>query len=168
MKLLRTPAELIKWSENIHRKGLTIGLVPTMGYLHEGHLSLIKRARKENDIVVLSIFVNPIQFGPQEDFEKYPRDFKRDEKMAKGAGADIVFYPSRKDMYPEGYKTYLEVKELQDKLCGGSRLGHFRGVATVVAKLFNIVQPHNAYFGQKDAQQCIIIKQMARDWREKF
>jgi pantoate--beta-alanine ligase len=162
MKIIKNVSLMQKYSLKC-RGEKTIGFVPTMGYLHEGHLSLIKRARKENDVVVLSIFVNPIQFGPKEDFEKYPRDFMRDEKMAKGAGTDIVFYPSRKDMYPEGYKTYLEVKDLQDNLCGESRPGHFKGVATVVAKLFNVVQPCNAYFGQKDAQQCIIIKQMARD-----
>ncbi|MDD5772909.1 MAG: pantoate--beta-alanine ligase [bacterium] len=162
MKIIRNISSMQKYSLKCRDKK-KIGFVPTMGYLHEGHLSLIKRARKENDIVVLSIFVNPIQFGPKEDFEKYPRDFKRDERMSKSAGADIIFYPSWKDMYPEGYKTYLEVKDLQDHLCGRSRPGHFKGVATVVAKLFNIVQPFNAYFGQKDAQQCIIIKQMTRD-----
>lgn len=148
----------LKWRD---RK--KIGFVPTMGYLHEGHVSLLKEAAKENDVVVLSIFVNPIQFGPKEDYKKYPRNFKRDEITAKEAGTDIIFCPLWKDMYPKGYKSYVEVEDLQDCLCGKSRPGHFRGVATVVTKLFNIVQPHNAYFGQKDAQQSVIIKRMVKD-----
>ncbi|MEW6087974.1 MAG: pantoate--beta-alanine ligase [bacterium] len=162
MKIIKKVSLMQKYSLKWRDKK-KIGFVPTMGYLHEGHLSLLKRACGENDIVILSIFVNPIQFGPKEDYGKYPRDFKRDEKIAEKAGVDVIFYPSRPDMYPEGYKSYVEVKDLQDYLCGKSRPGHFRGVATVVLKLFNIIQPYNAYFGQKDAQQAIIIKQMVKD-----
>ncbi|MFH1287689.1 MAG: pantoate--beta-alanine ligase [bacterium] len=162
MKIIKSVSSMqgysLKW-----RGKKKIGFVPTMGYLHEGHVSLLKKAVKENDIVVLSIFVNPIQFGPKEDYKKYPRNFKRDEVIAKEAGTDVVFCPSWEDMYPKGYKSYVEVKDLQDYLCGKLRPGHFRGVATVVTKLFNIVQPYNAYFGQKDAQQSIIIRQMVKD-----
>jgi pantoate--beta-alanine ligase len=145
------------------KEGKSISLVPTMGYLHEGHASLIRAARKHTDVVVVSIFVNPVQFGPKEDFEKYPRDMKRDEALATTAGADIVFAPSAKDMYPDGYSTYVNVERLTDVLCGASRPGHFKGVATVVAKLFEIVRPEIAYFGQKDAQQAMVIKKMAAD-----
>lgn len=148
----------LKWGDKKR-----IGFVPTMGSLHEGHVSLLRKAVKENDIVVLSIFVNPIQFGTGEDYKKYPRNFERDEAIAKNAGVDIIFCPLWKDMYPDGYKSYVEVRGLQDYLCGKSRPGHFVGVATVVIKLFNIVRPHNAYFGQKDAQQSIIIRQMVKD-----
>jgi pantoate--beta-alanine ligase len=145
------------------KEGKSIGLVPTMGYLHEGHLSLVKAAKKHTDVVVMSIFINPIQFGPKEDFEKYPRDLKHDEEMAREAGVDVIFYPSLKDMYPEGYATYVIVEKLTGSLCGESRPGHFRGVATVVTKLFNIVKPDVAYFGQKDMQQAMMIKKMASD-----
>jgi len=145
------------------KEGKSIGLVPTMGYLHEGHLSLVKAAKKHTDVVIMSIFVNPLQFGPKEDFEKYPRDLKHDEEAAREAGVDVVFYPSGKDMYPEGYATYVTVEKLTGSLCGESRPGHFRGVATVVTKLFNIVKPEVAYFGQKDMQQAMIIKKMASD-----
>ncbi len=148
----------------IHKKeGKSVGFVPTMGYLHEGHLSLVKTAKKHTDVVIMSIFVNPIQFGPGEDLAKYPRDLKHDEELAGSAGVDIIFYPSAKDMYPPGYCTYVNVEGLTDNLCGRSRPGHFRGVTTVVAKLFGIVKPDIAYFGQKDAQQAIIIKKMAED-----
>ena len=147
----------------MRQKGKTIGFVPTMGYLHEGHLSLMRRARKENDYLVISIFINPTQFGPREDFKRYPRDFVRDKKLSKLCGADIIFYPRAKDMYPEKYKTYANVEDLSAVLCGVSRQRHFRGVTTVVLKLFNIVQPDRAYFGQKDAQQAIIIKRMVKD-----
>ena len=134
-----------------------------MGYLHEGHLSLARQARRDTDIVVMSIFVNPAQFAPQEDLKKYPRDLKRDVKLARGVGVNVIFYPSIKAMYPDGYKTYVEVRELSNILCGKSRPGHFKGVATVVAKLFNITACDTAYFGQKDAQQALIIKKMAQD-----
>jgi pantoate--beta-alanine ligase len=140
-----------------------VGLVPTMGYLHEGHFQLVQAARKQSDFVVVSIFVNPIQFGPKEDFRRYPRDFGRDRRLLESAGADVVFCPAVKDMYPEGYATFVEVERLGDGLCGASRPGHFRGVATVVAKLFNIVMPDVAVFGAKDAQQAFVIRRMARD-----
>ena len=145
------------------KEGKTIGFVPTMGYLHEGHLSLVRTAKKHTDVVVVSIFVNPAQFGPNEDYEKYPRALKRDEELAGGAGADIIFYPSVKDIYPQGYSTYVDVEGLTENLCGVSRPGHFRGVTTIVAKLFGIVKPDIAYFGQKDAQQAVVIKKMAED-----
>jgi len=140
-----------------------VGFVPTMGYLHEGHLELVRRSRKENDITVVSIFVNPTQFGPKEDFEKYPRDTVRDLSMLKELGVDYIFLPSVDEMYPPGFNTWIEVKQVTERLEGAARPGHFRGVATVVAKLFNIVQPDRAYFGQKDAQQCVVIKKMVAD-----
>jgi pantoate--beta-alanine ligase len=150
--------------KEVLRDGKSIGFVPTMGYLHEGHLSLVKRAKQENDIVVVSIFVNPTQFGPGEDFESYPRDLERDSKLVKDAGADIVFAPQVNEMYPEGCSTYVEVEgNITKKLCGASRPGHFKGVTTIVSKLFNIVTPHRAYFGQKDAQQVAVIEKMVRD-----
>jgi pantoate--beta-alanine ligase len=163
MKLFRSAKRLQEYLSKLRREGRKIGFVPTMGYLHEGHLSLIRKARAENDVVVISIFVNPIQFGPKEDYKRYPRDLKRDLRLAREEGVDIVFYPSVKEMYPEGFCTYVEVEGLSDVLCGKSRPGHFRGVATVCTKLFNIVGPDVAYFGQKDAQQAIIIKRMVRD-----
>jgi len=134
-----------------------------MGYLHEGHLSLIRAARIESDLVVVSIFVNPKQFGPGEDFERYPRDLERDKGMAEKAGADVIFHPPPAEMYPEGSSTFVEETKLSKRLCGLSRPTHFRGVTTVVLKLFNIVVPDAAYFGQKDAQQALIIKRMVRD-----
>jgi len=146
------------------QKGKTIGFVPTMGYLHEGHVALLKRAREENDTVVLSIFVNPLQFGPNEDFERYPRDFERDYAIAKQAGVDIVFYPSVHEMYPHEPSVTVRVHERIDVLCGKSRPGHFDGVATVVTKLFHIVMPHRAYFGMKDAQQVAVIDGLIRDF----
>nr|WP_019417597.1 pantoate--beta-alanine ligase [Anoxybacillus sp. ST70] len=146
------------------QKGKTIGFVPTMGYLHEGHVALLQRARQENDIVVLSIFVNPLQFGPNEDFDRYPRDFERDCEMAKQAGVDIVFYPSVDEMYPHEPSVTVKVHERVDVLCGKSRPGHFDGVATVVTKLFHIVMPHRAYFGMKDAQQVAVIDGLIRDF----
>jgi pantoate--beta-alanine ligase len=145
------------------RSGRTIGLVPTMGALHAGHLSLIKAARAETDFVVVSIFVNPTQFGPKEDFNRYPRPLERDLELCGQAGADLVFHPQPEVMYPSDYRTFVEVTGLQDVLCGASRPGHFRGVATVVLKLLNLVQPDRAYFGQKDAQQVRIVQQMVRD-----
>ncbi|MCX7995932.1 MAG: pantoate--beta-alanine ligase [candidate division WOR-3 bacterium] len=163
MKIVKKIAELKRLIKLVKNKKKIIGFVPTMGYLHEGHLSLIRIARKHSDYVVCSIFVNPIQFGPNEDFNRYPRDFKRDESLLKKEKVDLLFYPSVKEMYPEGYKTYVEVEGLSSVLCGKSRPGHFRGVATVVLKLFNIVQPDIAVFGEKDYQQALIIKQMVRD-----
>ena len=163
MLIFRNIKRIQKFIIGLKKKGKTIGFVPTMGYLHEGHLSLMRQSKRENDISVISIFVNPIQFGPKEDFGKYPRDFKRDEKLAKLTGVDIIFYPSIEQMYPTGYLSYVEVEKLSNFLCGVSRPGHFRGVTTVVAKLFNIVQPDIAYFGQKDAQQVRIIQKMTKD-----
>lgn len=140
-----------------------IGLVPTMGYLHEGHVSLIRRARKECDVVVLSVFVNPLQFGPREDYDRYPRDLDRDARIAEQAGVDVLFAPSVEEMYPEKPLTTVTVSRLTDRLCGASRPGHFDGVATVVAKLFHIVEPDRVYFGLKDAQQVAVVERMVRD-----
>ncbi len=140
-----------------------VGLVPTMGYLHEGHLSLVRQARGECKSVVVSIFVNPTQFGPQEDLQKYPRDLERDLNLLGHEGVDVVWAPDNEIMYPTGYQTWVTVEEVTQGLEGAMRPGHFRGVATVVAKLFNAVQPQKAYFGQKDAQQSVVIRQMARD-----
>jgi len=141
----------------------TVGLVPTMGYLHDGHLSLIRRAREECEHVVVSIYVNPTQFGPSEDLSKYPRDMDRDLKLIEPLGADLVWVPTAESMYPQGYQTWVEVEEMTNPLEGAMRPGHFKGVTTIVAKLFNAVQPHKAYFGQKDAQQVAVIRQMTRD-----
>lgn len=163
MEIIRNLKQMYNVSRKHRLEGKTIGFVPTMGALHQGHLSLIRRAGKENDTTVISIFVNPIQFGPKEDFKRYPRNLKQDAKLCQDAGVDIIFYPDARDMYPDGYKTYIYVEELSDVLCGKFRPGHFKGVATVVAKLFNIVNPDAAYFGQKDAQQAIIIKKMVQD-----
>jgi pantoate--beta-alanine ligase len=143
--------------------GGSIGFVPTMGCLHEGHLSLVKRARQENSTVVVSIFVNPTQFGQSEDFREYPRDLDRDLKMLEGEKTDIVFVPSAEEMYPDGFNSWVDVEGVTERLEGASRRGHFRGVATVCFKLFNIVQPTRAYFGQKDAQQAVVITRMVND-----
>lgn len=143
--------------------GKSIGFVPTMGFLHEGHVSLAKRSVFDNDFTIMSIFVNPTQFGPNEDFDKYPRDLDSDAGKAEAAGVDLVFIPSVREMYPDGCSTYVEVMGITDIMCGKSRPGHFRGVATVVAKLFNIVEPDKAYFGQKDAQQAAVIRKLVRD-----
>jgi pantoate--beta-alanine ligase len=145
-------------------QGKTIGFVPTMGYLHEGHAALLKEARKENDIVALSIFVNPLQFGPNEDFDRYPRDIERDEKIARETGVDVLFYPDVNEMYPRPLSIKTVVNERVDVLCGKSRPGHFDGVATVLMKLFNIVMPHRAYFGMKDAQQVAVVDGLIRDF----
>ncbi len=148
--------------EYLHR-GKSIGFVPTMGALHEGHMSLIRRCREENDTSVVSIFVNPLQFGPSEDFSRYPRDVEDDMAELKKAGVDILFIPGVENIYPDGFATYVSVERLQDRLCGHFRPGHFRGVATVVTKLLNITRPARAYFGRKDYQQFLIIKQLVRD-----
>ena len=163
MKVITSISKMQSWSKRMRRKGKSIGFVPTMGYLHQGHLSLMHRARREDDSLVISIFVNPTQFGPKEDFKHYPRDLARDRKLSKLCGVDVIFCPRAKDMYPSGCKTYVNVEDLSSVLCGKSQPGHFRGVTTVVLKLFNIIQPDKAYFGQKDAQQAIIIKQMVKD-----
>jgi pantoate--beta-alanine ligase len=140
-----------------------VGFVPTMGYLHEGHLELVRKARKENNIVIVSIFVNPTQFGPSEDFEQYPRDTERDLSLLNKEKTDIVLMPPSDEMYPKDFDTWVDVKGVTERLEGEVRQGHFRGVATVVAKLFNIVEPDKAYFGQKDAQQAVVIRKMAKD-----
>jgi len=144
-------------------EGKTIGLVPTMGYLHEGHLSLVRESKSRADVTVVSIFVNPAQFGPREDLQRYPRDLERDAGLLEAEGVDAVFCPAAGEMYPPGYRTYVEVTDLEDRLCGKSRPGHFRGVATVVLKLFHIVGPGLAFFGWKDAQQVVVLKRMAAD-----
>jgi pantoate--beta-alanine ligase len=164
MKTVESKEVLRRAVSEARRSGQTIGLVPTMGFLHQGHLSLIRRARKENDLVVVSIFVNPTQFGPDEDLDTYPRDIEGDTALMVDAQVDLVFLPGAEELYPEGYATYVEVQgAMTDKLCGRSRPGHFRGVTTIVSKLFHLVTPHRAYFGQKDAQQVAVIGQMARD-----
>jgi pantoate--beta-alanine ligase len=166
MRTVRTKAELRDWLAAPRRDGRTIGLVPTMGYLHEGHLSLLRAARSECDVVVMSLFVNPAQFGPGEDLERYPRDEERDESLAEEVGVDVVYAPGDDEIYPADYATYVEVEGLTEVLDGDPArrgAGHFRGVTTIVAKLFNTVQPDVAYFGQKDAQQAIVIERMVRD-----
>lgn len=164
MMVMRKPGEVQRCCEAARLQDKRIGFVPTMGYFHEGHLALMRRAREENDFLVVSLFVNPTQFGPDEDYGRYPRDFERDKGLAEEEGVDLLFAPSVEDMYPEGYATYVEVTgRLTSSLCGVSRPGHFRGVTTVVAKLFNIVKPHRAYFGEKDAQQLRVIKRMVMD-----
>ena len=163
MKIITTVSRMSAQASAFKKKGLRVGFVPTMGALHEGHLSLIRQARRDNDIVVVSIFVNPTQFGPGEDLKKYPRDMQKDAAVCKNNGVDIIFHPGAKEMYPEGFTTCITVEGLSRRLCGKFRPGHFKGVATVVAKLFNIVMPDNAYFGQKDAQQSVIIRRMVKD-----
>jgi pantoate--beta-alanine ligase len=150
--------------QQYRREGKTIGFVPTMGYLHEGHAALIQKAREENDIVALSVFVNPLQFGPNEDFERYPRDLERDQRIAKEHGVDVFFSPDVKEMYPHPLSVQVVVKERVDVLCGKSRPGHFDGVATVLTKLFHIVMPDRAYFGLKDAQQVAVVDGLIRDF----
>lgn len=163
MELITSPQQMQQWSLNARKNGQTIAFVPTMGFLHHGHLSLLTEGRKRGDLLVLSIFVNPAQFGEGEDFEDYPRDLERDSELARRAGVDIIFAPAVTDMYPRGYATYVDVEKITEPLCGASRPGHFRGVTTVVSKLFNIVQPHNVFFGNKDFQQHAVIKQMVQD-----
>ncbi len=163
MRVINDIEEMFWIARGLRREDKTIGFVPTMGALHEGHLTLIRQARKENDIVAVSIFVNPIQFGIGEDFRRYHRTIKKDFGFCRKESVDFVFLPKAKEMYQEGFKTYAVVEELSDVLCGKSRPGHFEGVATVVLKLFNILQPSTAYFGAKDAQQAVIIKRMVED-----
>lgn len=163
MRLISTVRKMQQTGRNWQKKGLSVGLVPTMGYLHEGHLSLIKRAFQSCDRVIVSIFVNPLQFGPAEDFQRYPRDLKRDRALCSKAGVDILFLPSGNEMYPSDFQTYVEVERVSQGLEGAARPGHFRGVATVVARLFNACLPNVAFFGQKDYQQSVVIKQMVAD-----
>jgi len=163
MKVIETVHEMQKIADRIKARGKTIGFVPTMGYLHEGHLSLIKEARKENSFIIVSIFVNPSQFAPNEDLAKYPRDFKRDMELCRKERVDYIFYPSEDEMYPTKELAFVEVERITESLCGRTRPTHFKGVASVVAKLFNIVKPTRAYFGQKDYQQSLVIKKMVKD-----
>ena len=163
MEVIREIKAMREFVARARGQGKRIGLVPTMGYLHEGHLSLVRIALSKSDVVVMSIFVNPLQFGVGEDYEEYPRDLSRDIPLAEEAGVAALFVPTAAEMYPKGYATFVEVEGLTAGLCGRSRPGHFRGVTTVVTKLFNIVQPDIAVFGQKDAQQAAVIKQMVRD-----
>lgn len=163
MEIVRDILSIRQAIKKARLAGHTIGLVPTMGFLHEGHLSLLRQAREDNQLVILSIFVNPLQFGVGEDYEEYPRDLTGDAAQAEKTGCDLIFAPTVKEMYPQGYNTYVDVEKLTEGLCGASRPGHFRGVTTVVAKLFNIITPDRSYFGQKDAQQALVIQKMARD-----
>ncbi|MCD8159136.1 MAG: pantoate--beta-alanine ligase [Clostridiales bacterium] len=163
MKILKTVKEVKDEVKAWRKEGLSVGLVPTMGWLHEGHLSLIKNARENNDRVVVSDFVNPLQFGPNEDYDNYPRDLDRDAGLCEKAGVDVIFAPGIEEMYPEGFCSYVDMNGLTGGLCGKTRPIHFRGVQTVVNKLFNIVTPDNAYFGEKDAQQLAVIKRMVLD-----
>ncbi|UJF36360.1 pantoate--beta-alanine ligase [Paenibacillus hexagrammi] len=164
MQVIRTIHDLRAQVRNFRRgSDALVGFVPTMGFLHEGHMSLLKAAKEQCSLVILSIFVNPLQFGPNEDFDRYPRNEKRDLELAEAAGADFVFMPDVKEMYPSEVRTTVSVTKLTDRLCGASRPGHFDGVATVVSKLFHIVQPDKAFFGLKDAQQVAVITQMVQD-----
>lgn len=163
MELIRTPRIMREITKNLKAKSKSIGFVPTMGALHEGHISLIKRAKEENDITIVSIFVNPTQFIQGEDYEKYPRDLESDFEKIKRIGIEYLFYPEVNILYPNGYSTYVNVEGISNKLCGKFRPGHFRGVATIVCKLFNIINPNRAYFGQKDYQQTLIIRKMVED-----
>ena len=163
MKIICNPHQFQKQMERLRRKGHTIGFVPTMGALHEGHLSLVRKARKENQIVAVSIFVNPLQFGPKEDLRKYPRPLKKDREFLVKEKVDYLFLPSPRALYSPGPQTFVEVPELGRGLCGRFRPGHFRGVTTVVTKLFNLARPHRAYFGLKDYQQAVIIQRLVRD-----
>jgi len=163
MQVVRKIEEMQEISDRLRQEGKRIGFVPTMGYLHEGHLSLVRKAKDLCDSVVVSIFVNPTQFGPGEDFERYPRDEEGDKSKLEQEGVDFLFIPEIRDMYLLGYQTYVDVTEVSKGLCGDFRPGHFRGVATVVAKLFNLVKPHVAIFGEKDYQQLLVIKRMAKD-----
>jgi len=152
-----------RFSESLRSQGKRIAFVPTMGFLHQGHLSLMVEGRKRGDCLVTSIYVNPTQFGPSEDLAKYPRDFDMDRKLCEGVGVDVIFFPPDKEMYPEHYQTYVTVEEVTQNLCGLSRPVHFRGVATICAKLFNMVKPHISIFGKKDFQQLVVIKRMVTD-----
>lgn len=163
MQIIESIQEMQSLSETLRKEDHIIGLVPTMGYLHKGHLSLMRKAREETDRVIATIFVNPTQFGPGEDYEKYPVDRESDIKKLREAGVDILFCPKARDVYADGYLTYINVESITEGLCGRSRPTHFRGVATIVAKLFNICKPHKAYFGKKDFQQLRVIETMAKD-----
>lgn len=163
MDVIQHMRDMQRWSEDRRRAGQTVAFVPTMGFLHEGHLSLVREAKTRGDVVVVSIFVNPMQFNQASDFDRYPRDEARDERLLRDLGVDVLFVPPPAEVYPDGYQTAVEVEDVTRPLCGAFRPGHFRGVATVVAKLFNMVKPHCALFGEKDFQQCVVIRRMVRD-----
>ena len=163
MKTIVSTFEMQKFSEQARLRKKVVGLVPTMGYLHKGHLSLIRKAQRSCDIVITSIFVNPTQFAPNEDFARYPRNIEQDTRLCTSAGSTVLFVPRENEMYPEGYSTYVSVEHVSSILEGKFRPTHFRGVTTVVAKLFSLTKPHKAFFGQKDAQQCVVIKKMVKD-----
>ena len=163
MDVIQHVRDMQRWSEDRRRGGQAVAFVPTMGFLHEGHLSLVREAKARGDVVVVSIFVNPMQFNQSSDFDTYPRDAARDERLLRDLEVDVLFMPLPAEVYPDGYQTAVEVEEVTKPLCGAFRPGHFRGVATVVAKLFNMVKPHCALFGEKDFQQCVVIERMVRD-----
>lgn len=163
MRVIKSIDQMRSLSEHLKKENKRIGFVPTMGFLHEGHLSLIRLAKKQSDVIVVSIFINPTQFGPNEDYNRYPRDFASDEEKCREEAVDILFYPTAEDMYTPNFKTYVYTKDLAEKMCGATRPIHFKGVTTIVAKLFNVVQPNLAVFGQKDAQQNLIIRRMVND-----
>ncbi len=163
MEIVADPREMQELARRWREQDLTIAFVPTMGYFHQGHVSLMEYGRRVADKLVVSLFVNPTQFAPTEDLDRYPRDLERDVRMSQEAGVDVLFTPAAEQMYPPGYQTYVDVEGVSQGLCGASRPGHFRGVATVVCKLFNIVMPHTAIFGEKDYQQLLVIKRMAAD-----
>lgn len=166
MEVVKHIRDLKSIVQQAKQSGKSIGLVPTMGFLHDGHLALVRQARQDCDLVVVSVFVNPLQFGPHEDYNDYPRDLDQDRRLLTQAQADVLFAPTVEEMYPQGQEnmlTFVEVRKITERLCGASRPGHFRGVATVVTKLFNIVEPDMAYFGQKDAQQVAVVKRMVED-----
>lgn len=163
MRLCETIEEVRQLLNTVRTEGKSVALVPTMGYLHQGHLSLVNQAKLRFDVVVMSIFVNPTQFGPNEDYEAYPRDLQRDAALAAEAGVNVIFAPTPREMYPQFFSSYVNVTGVSEPLCGGSRPGHFQGVATVVTKLINIIQPNAVFFGQKDFQQVLVIKRMVED-----
>ncbi len=163
MKIIESPADMQKLAEDCRHAGKSIGLVPTMGALHEGHLSLIRRCRAENDMAIMSLFVNPTQFNRKDDLESYPRDMERDSRLASEAGVDVILAPTADGMYPKGYQTYVAVDRVTERWEGEFRPGHFRGVATVCTKLFTICRPHRAYFGQKDYQQSLVVRRLVID-----
>jgi len=163
MRIINHIPDMQRWSETQRLAGKKIACVPTMGFLHEGHLSLVREGKRRGDVVVVTIFVNPMQFNQASDFDKYPRNVEHDKRMLEEVGTDVLFYPTAPEMYPENFQTAVEVDKVSKPLCGAFRPGHFRGVTTVVAKLFNIVKPHFALFGEKDFQQCVVIQRMVKD-----
>jgi len=163
MQIINHITDMQHWSEARRLEGKRIAFVPTMGFLHEGHLSLVREGKKRGDVVIVSIFVNPMQFTQQTDFATYPRNLKQDQRLLEEVGTDVLFYPEAQEMYPQDFQTAVEVDKVSQPLCGAFRPGHFRGVATVVTKLFNITKPHVALFGEKDFQQCVVIKRMVKD-----